>query len=76
MARVTRNPVLPMIRIPVLYVPLAMEEFERAVNQTPEYGDEIIDGYIPALIYHNAGSLWNSLKSLQERGIVWMPAEN
>lgn len=71
-----RTPTLPRIRVPVLYVPGALEEFERAVQQTPEYEDEVVGGYVSAIIYWNRPETWLVLERLAERGIVWMPTDN
>lgn len=75
MARITRNPSPPKIRIPVLNDPAALEAFERAIGQAPEYGEDLVDGYIPALIWQNSRDLWSRLFELAGRGIVWIPEE-
>lgn len=61
-----------MIRVPVLYVPEALKAFERAVDQVPEYGSEVVAGYVAALIYWNRPETWKVLKDLKARGIIWM----
>ena len=62
---------LPRIRVPVLYVPKALEEFRAAVRQEPRYEGELVDGYIAATI-RNRPDTWRTLLALRGRGIVWI----
>lgn len=68
-----RIPTLPRIRVGVLYVPGAIDEFERAVQQAPKFDDDVVHGYIGATIYWNRPETWLVLEELASRGIVWMP---